>query len=73
MRLGRKNRPYYRIVAIDSRKKRNGDALDYLGQYNPLTEPKEINVDMDKYNEWISKGAQPTNTVRSLVSKVATN
>ena len=70
MRLGRKHKPYYRIVAMNDTSKRDGKALDYLGHYNPLTEPKDIVVDLDKYNDWIAKGAQPTDTVSSLVTKI---
>lgn len=70
MRLGRTHRPYYRIVAMQSTRKREGKALDFLGQYDPLANPKLINLDMEKYNNWIAKGAQPTDTVRSLARKV---
>jgi len=57
MRIGAKKRPFYRIVAIDERKKRSGEYLDLLGTYNPLTEPKEIILKQDKIDEWIKKGA----------------
>ncbi len=73
MRLGRAHRPYYRIVAMQSTRKRGGKALDFLGQYDPLANPKLINLDMEKYNDWIAKGAQPTDTVRSLARKVQEN
>lgn len=57
MRIGAKKRPFYRIVAIDERKKRSGDYLELLGTYNPLTTPKEIILKQDKIDEWIKKGA----------------
>ena len=69
MRLGRKKKPFYRIVAVDSRSRRDGAYLDKLGHYNPLTRPPEIALDEDKALEWLNKGAQPSDTVRSLLSK----
>lgn len=57
MRIGAKKRPFYRIVAVDERKKRSGEYLDLLGTYNPLTNPKEIILKQDKIDEWIKKGA----------------
>jgi len=69
MRTGRRNRPSYRIVVADSRTKRDGKTIDTLGFYNPLTEPKAIEIDQKRYNNWISKGAQPTKTVARLMSR----
>ncbi len=60
MRIGTKKRPFYRVVAIDERKKRTGEYLELLGTYNPLTEPKEIKLDQAKIDAWIKKGAQPS-------------
>lgn len=57
MRIGAKKRPFYRIVAVDERKKRTGTYLELLGTYNPLTEPKEIILKQDKIDEWVKKGA----------------
>lgn len=57
MRIGAKKRPFYRIVAIDERKQRNGAYLDLIGTYNPLTEPKDIKIDQTKLDAWIKKGA----------------
>lgn len=57
MRIGATKRPFYRVVAVDERKKRTGGYLDLLGTYNPLTEPKEIILKQDKIDEWIKKGA----------------
>ncbi len=68
-RMGSKKRPFYRVVAFNSEARRDGKALDYLGYYNPLQEPPEIKIDMDKLQNWLDKGAQPTKTVRSLIRK----
>lgn len=57
MRIGAKKRPFYRIVAVDERKKRTGAYLELLGTYNPLTSPKEIILKKDKIDAWIKKGA----------------
>lgn len=57
MRIGAKKRPFYRIVAVDERKKRTGEYLEALGTYNPLTEPKEVILNQEKINEWLKKGA----------------
>ncbi len=69
-RMGSKKRPFYRVVAIDSQRKREGRALDYLGYYNPMVDPAEIKIDLEKVEEWIGKGAEPTETVVSLLKKV---
>jgi small subunit ribosomal protein S16 len=71
-RFGGKKKPFYRIVAVDREKPRETRYIDLLGQYNPLTEPALIKIDFEKYNLWISKGAQPSETVKSLVKKVNT-
>ncbi|ACU91377.1 small subunit ribosomal protein S16 [Desulfomicrobium apsheronum] len=68
-RMGSKKKPFYRIVAVDSASRRDGRALDYVGYYNPMTEPAEIKFDQDKVKSWIELGAQPTDTVRSLLKK----
>lgn len=57
MRIGTKRQPFYRVVAVDERKKRSGAYLELLGTYNPLTEPKQINLKQDRIDEWIKKGA----------------
>lgn len=69
MRLGKRHRPFYRIVVVDSRKKRTGAYIDRLGYYNPLTDPANAKVDVDRAVEWILKGAQPSETARRLLSK----
>ena len=72
-RLGAKKNPFYRIVVADARTKRDGKSIAQLGTYNPNTEPAEIKVDLDAANDWIAKGAQPTDTVRALLKKAAAN
>ena len=69
-RLGKKKQPFYRIVVVDSRKKRDGAYIESIGYYNPLKEPPEIKVDVEKAVGWMMKGAQPSETVRELLSKV---
>jgi small subunit ribosomal protein S16 len=71
-RFGGKKKPYYRIVAVDREKPRETKYIELIGQYNPLTDPALIKIDFEKYNLWISKGAQPSETVKSLVKKVNT-
>ena len=68
-RMGSKKKPFYRIVAVDSATRRDGRALDYVGYYNPMTEPADIKIDQEKVKNWIELGAQPTDTVRSLLKK----
>ncbi len=69
-RLGTKHRPFYRIVATDKRKPRESRYIDLLGYYNPMLETADIKIDLNKYNEWIKKGAKPSPTVKSLIKKV---
>lgn len=66
-RLGRKKRAFFRIVCLDSRKKRDGSALDTLGYYDPLKSEDNVKIDIEKYKSWISKGAKPTLAVENLV------
>ena len=68
-RMGSKKRPFYRIVALDSATRRDGRALDIIGHYNPMVEPNEIKVDAEKAKMWLDRGAQPSDTVRSLLKK----
>ena len=65
-RMGAKKAPFYRIVAMDSRKARDGKYIDQIGYYNPVSTPKQIVIDADKAKEWLAKGAQPTETVMAL-------
>lgn len=67
-RMGSKKRPVYRIVAIDSHTKRDGEYIELVGTYNPLTEPKTINVNESVALKWLKNGAQPSDTVRNLLS-----
>jgi len=66
-RMGAINKPFYRIVAVDSRKKRDGKYLESVGYYDPKTDPFTLKVDIDKCIEWLKVGAQPSETVRSLL------
>ena len=66
-RHGSKKRPYYRVVVANSRSPRDGRLIEEVGRYNPLTNPKTINLDLEKIAEWQSKGAQLTDAVAALV------
>lgn len=68
-RMGANKKPFYRVVVADSRASRDGRFIEELGYYNPLTEPVDIKIDGEKAKKWISNGAQPTETVRSLLKK----
>lgn len=68
-RLGAKKSPFYRIVVADSRYPRDGRFIEEIGTYNPLTDPATVRVDAERAQEWIRKGAQPTDTVRGLLKK----
>lgn len=69
-RMGAKKAPFYRIVVADSRYPRDGRFIEEIGTYNPLTEPSEIKVDSERALAWMKTGAQPTETVRSLLKRV---
>jgi small subunit ribosomal protein S16 len=69
-RVGATKQPTYRFVVSDSRNARDGRSLDTLGHYNPRTEPIEINLDEAKAREWLSRGAQPSDTVARLFRRV---
>jgi len=73
MRTGAKKRPSYRIVVKEKQSKRDGAYLENLGTYNPTREPAEINLKSERVQYWISKGAQPTDTVRRLIKQAAKN
>ena len=68
-RMGQKKAPFYRVVVADSRYPRDGRFIEEIGYYNPLTNPAEIKIDADKANKWLADGAQPTETVKSLLKK----
>ncbi len=67
-RMGSKKAPFYRIVVADSRSPRDGKFIEEVGYYNPLTEPVEVKVNEEKVNKWLSNGAQPTETVKRLLT-----
>jgi small subunit ribosomal protein S16 len=67
-RLGRKGRPFYHIVAADSRAPRDGKFLEKIGTYNPITNPATVDLDVDLALSWLANGAQPTDTARNLLS-----
>lgn len=71
-RHGAKKHPYYRVVVADGRMPRDGRYIEQVGRYNPLTNPKTIDIDLEKVDEWIAKGAQPSNTVSHLIEIVRT-
>jgi small subunit ribosomal protein S16 len=68
-RMGAKKRPSYRIVAADSRSPRDGAFIESFGFYDPITDPATIKVDAERARHWLSHGAQPTDTVRSIFTK----
>jgi len=68
-RMGKKRQPYYKLVAADSRSPRDGKYLDAVGVYNPMTQPHKLEIIEEKAIEWLRKGAQPTDTVKSLLSQ----
>ena len=70
MRMGMKGAPSYRVVIADANSPRDGRIIENIGWYNPLTEPSTINVDVERAKHWLSKGAQPTDSVRSLLERV---
>ena len=66
-RIGKKKKPFYRIVIADERAPRDGRFIDQVGTYDPLTDPSEIIFDEEKAKEWLKKGVQPTDTVKKLL------
>lgn len=69
-RLGDKKSPFYRIVVADSRKARDGEYVDLVGTYNPLVSENDVNIDLEKAKKWLANGAQPTDTVKTLLERV---
>ncbi|MBR7162482.1 MAG: 30S ribosomal protein S16, partial [Clostridia bacterium] len=65
-RMGAKKAPFYRIVAVDSRKARDGEYIEQIGYYNPVAQPKVVVIDNEIAKKWLANGAQPTETVRDL-------
>lgn len=70
-RIGKTKQPYYRVVVADSRFARDGRFIEEVGTYNPLVDPAEFHVDMEKVGKWIKNGAQMTETVKSLIRKAS--
>lgn len=68
-RFGAKKRPFYRIVAADSRSPRDGRFLAQLGTYDPMKDPQEIRITVDRLDHWLSVGAVPSDTVRNLIKR----
>jgi small subunit ribosomal protein S16 len=68
-RTGTTRKPAYRVVVADSRAARDGKFIEVLGHYNPLTNPPTIKIEVDKAQAWIAKGAQPSNTVKTLQAR----
>lgn len=66
-RMGSKKRPFYRIVAMNTQSRRDGRPLEYLGHYNPMVNPAEIKIDEEKLQVWLDRGAQTSDTVKSLL------
>ena len=67
-RMGAKKRPFYRVVIADSRSPRDGRFIETVGAYNPISQPAEIKLDEEKILSWLGNGAQPSDTVRNLLS-----
>lgn len=68
--MGAKKKPFYRVVVADSRSPRDGRCIEELGYYNPVSEPIELKIDAEKAVKWLNSGAQPTDTVKMLFSKL---
>ncbi len=68
-RTGTKKRPFYRIVATESATRRDGRPLEFIGYYNPMTNPAEVKFDAEKVKKWLDLGAEPSDTVKSLLKK----
>jgi len=72
-RMGKKKQPIYKVVAADARSPRDGKFLEAVGIYNPLTNPHTIDLKEDRINYWLNNGAQPTDTVKSLLNQTGIN
>jgi len=66
-RMGSKKRPFYRVVAANSGARRDGRPLEFLGHYNPMTNPATVSIDQEKVKKWLDLGAEPSDTVRNLL------
>jgi small subunit ribosomal protein S16 len=67
--MGRKKRPFYRIVAADQRSPRDGRFIERLGFYDPMKEPNELEVDLERVDYWLGEGASPSDTVSDLIKR----
>ena len=67
--MGKKKNPFYRIVVADQRSRRDGAPIEEIGYYDPMTNPATVKIDAEKATKWLNNGAQPTDTVRSLLKK----
>jgi small subunit ribosomal protein S16 len=68
-RMGAKKAPFYRVVVADARAPRDGRFIEEIGYYNPLTDPAQVKIDVEKALKWLKTGAQPSDTVKSLLRK----
>jgi small subunit ribosomal protein S16 len=68
-RFGTKNEPHYRVAVTEARSRRDGDAVEYLGAYNPNAKGNPLTIKLDRYDYWLSQGAKPSDTVHSLVKR----
>lgn len=68
-RMGAKKRPFYRVIVADSRSPRDGRFIETLGTYNPLKNPAEVNLNAERVSLWLARGAQPSDTVKHLLSR----
>ena len=71
MRFGAAKKPFYRIVVMESRSPRQSRTKDLIGTYNPLSDPSEFKIDLDKAKSWLAKGARPSQTVQSLLDRAS--
>jgi len=71
MRFGAAKKPFYRIVVMESKSSRQSRAKDFIGNYNPLSDPVEFQIDLDKAKSWLAKGARPSQTVQSLLDRAS--
>ncbi|MEW5979174.1 MAG: 30S ribosomal protein S16 [Acidobacteriota bacterium] len=69
-RIGKTKKPFYRVVVIEESRARNGRYLEVLGHYDPKKNPSDVRLDRQKYDYWVAKGAQPSETVRSFLKKI---
>jgi small subunit ribosomal protein S16 len=69
--MGAKKKPYYRVVVMERRQTRDGSFVEIVGHYNPKTNPPSVDLNMDRVRHWLACGAQPSETVHSLLKKAA--